>query len=95
MGVGQDLADLREIGTGEEFVELLERTIASTFTGDYWDITLAEQLATSASRSPALFAYYAALNLVDARVLFSKLGWLSNEASGLKPPRSWPAAEFA
>jgi hypothetical protein len=40
-------------------------------TEDYWNITLPNELATSSSRSPSLFAYYAALNLLDARVLFS------------------------
>jgi hypothetical protein len=30
-------------------------------------------LATSSPRSPSLFAYYAALNLLQARVLFSKM----------------------
>ena len=69
----QDLADLREVHTAQEFIDHLERTIHSVFTDDYWSITLPEQLATSASRSPALFAYYASLNLLDARVLFSKL----------------------
>lgn len=69
----QDLADLRGIRTADGFVEHLERTIASTFTGDYWRITLPGELATSAARSPALFAYYAALNLLDARALFSEL----------------------
>lgn len=69
----QDLADLRGIKSADGFVEHLERTIASTFTGDYWRITLPGELATSAARSPALFAYYAALNLLDARALFSDL----------------------
>lgn len=69
----QDLAHLREIESGEEFVRLVERIIAGTFTEDYWNINLPNALATSSARSPSLFAYYAALNLLGARVLFSKM----------------------
>ncbi len=69
----QDLADLRGVQTADGFLDHLERTIASAFTSDYWQITLPAELATSAARSPGLFAYYAALNLLDARVLFSQL----------------------
>lgn len=69
----QDLADLREISTAENFLAWLDRTIVSTFTADYWAITLPNDLATSSARSPGLFAYYAALNIVGAKVLFSEL----------------------
>ena len=53
------------------FVALLDRIVKSTLTPDYWAITLPGDLATSSARSPSLFAYYAALHLLDARVLFS------------------------
>lgn len=69
----QDLALLRGIERGQEFVGLVERIIADTFTEDYWNINLPNALATSSARSPSLFAYYAALNLLGARVLFSKM----------------------
>lgn len=69
----QDLADLRGVQTAEQFLDHLTRRIDETFTNDYWDITLPGELATSSARSPGLFAYYAALNLLDARVLFSSL----------------------
>ena len=69
----QDLADLRGVKTADDFREYVERTIRSHLTNDYWTVTLPAELATSAARSPALFAYYAALNLLDAQVLFSKL----------------------
>jgi hypothetical protein len=69
----QDLARLREVRSGSEFIAVLDRIISETFTGDYWAITLPSELATSSPRSPSLFAYYAALNLLDARALFSKL----------------------
>ena len=69
----QDLARLRDVKSGEEFIALLDRIITDTFTEDYWNITLPNELATSSARSPSLFAYYAALNLLEARVLFSDL----------------------
>lgn len=69
----QDLADLREVSTGEDFLAHLEKTMAGSFTADYWAITLPNELATSSARSPGLFAYYAALNLLHAKVLFSEL----------------------
>lgn len=69
----QDLARLRDVRDTRGFVALLDGIIADTFTEDYWRITLPNDLATSSPRSPSLFAYYAALNLLDARVLFSKM----------------------
>jgi hypothetical protein len=69
----QDLALLRGIESGQEFIQLLEQNIADVFTEDYWNINLPNALATSSARSPSLFAYYAALNLLEARVLFSKM----------------------
>jgi len=69
----QDLARLRSISSATEFVQELDRIIAATFTDDFWKLTLPEYLATSSARSPSLFAYYAALNLLNARVLFSKM----------------------
>jgi len=67
-----DLARLREVNNAEEFVNTLDRICNETLTGDFWSITLPNDLATSAARSPSLYAYYAALSLLDARVLFSK-----------------------
>ncbi|MEP7009894.1 MAG: DUF262 domain-containing protein [Acidobacteriota bacterium] len=69
----QDLADLRDISTGEQFVAHLERVMTSTLTRDYWSFTLPTELTSSSARSPALSAYHAALNLLDARALFSTL----------------------
>ncbi|MFE0530427.1 DUF262 domain-containing protein [Micromonospora parva] len=60
-------------GDGTAFVAELDRIVAANFTGDYWDISLPNRLDTSSSRSPALFAYLAALNILDAEVLFSEL----------------------
>lgn len=58
-------------GDGPAFVAELDRLVAANFTRDYWEISLSNRLDTSSPRSPALFAYLAALNLLDAEVLFS------------------------
>lgn len=69
----RDLARLREVNSKDGFSNLLDRIIQDVLTDDYWTITLPNELATSSPRSPSLFAYYAALNLLDAKVLFSKM----------------------
>jgi hypothetical protein len=69
----QDLNRLREVKNGGEFVATLDQVIRDTFTDDFWNITLPNSLATSASRGPSLFGYYAALVKLDAPVLFSDL----------------------
>jgi hypothetical protein len=69
----KDLTRLRSVREGGEFVAVLDQIIDDALTDDYWRITLPNDLATSSARSPALFAYYAALNLLDAPVLFSAL----------------------
>lgn len=58
-------------GDADGFCEALEREITTVFTGDYWTITLPNRLATSSAKSPAGMAYWAALNILDAEVLFS------------------------
>lgn len=69
----QDLARLRDVRDSDQFVSMLNRIIDDTLTDDYWNITLPNELATSSPRSPSLFAFYAALCLLNARVLFSQL----------------------
>lgn len=71
--VESDLARLRDVSTPDEFIAVLDSVIDDTLTNDFWEITLPNALATSAARSPSLYAYYAALNLLDARVLLSKM----------------------
>jgi len=69
----EDLARVGDARDAHGFVEALDRQVRNTFTKDYWTITLPGDLATAASRTPGLFAYYASLGLLDARVLFSKM----------------------
>ncbi len=68
-----DLARLRGASSAAEFAASLSSQIESTLTDDFWTITLPNDLVTAGARSPYVLAYYAALSLVDARVLFSKL----------------------
>jgi hypothetical protein len=68
-----DLARLRSVSDADGFVKTFDQVISDTLTEDFWTITLPNEMATSSPRSPSLFAYYAALNLLDARVLFSKM----------------------
>lgn len=68
-----DLTRLRSVIDADSFVKSFDQLISDTLTEDFWTITLPNEIATSSSRSPSLFAYYAALNLLDAKVLFSKI----------------------
>lgn len=73
--IESDLARISALppGDGVAFRNELDRIVRSNFTGDYWDISLPNRLDTSASRSPVLHAYWAALNLLDAELLFSQM----------------------
>lgn len=68
-----DVARLSAVAPGDAsgFIAVLDRVIRDTLTTDYWAITLPNNLATSASKSPALLAYIAALNILDADILLS------------------------
>lgn len=81
------IADL-PAGDGSAFIGELDRLIAANFTSDYWEISLPNRLDTSSSRSPALFAYLAALNLLDAEVLFSNVRVRALLDPGVNAPRA-------
>jgi hypothetical protein len=66
-----DLAILRDAATGEDFIEKLRHVCNISLTTDFWEVTLPNELATSSARSPSLFAFEAALVLLNAPVLFS------------------------
>lgn len=68
-----DLAQIRGIDAGEDYLAKLRDMAATVLTQDYWDISLPSALATSASRSPSLFAYQAALIKLDATALYSPI----------------------
>jgi hypothetical protein len=86
-------SDLRRLEqtekTSDGFVQLLDGLIANQFTEDYWKVSLPEKLDSSSAYSPYLFGYHAALNLLGATALFSKIriGDLMDPAvSGTKSP---------
>ena len=84
-------ADLRVVASvqdAENFQESLDRIIRSNFTGDYWSISLPNRLETSGAKSPVLLAYWAALNLLDAEVLFSAVRIRDLLDPAVTPPRS-------
>lgn len=68
-----DLAQLRGLPDGQTYLARLREICATTLTNDYWEITLPNDLATSAARSPSRFAYQASLILLGARALYSPL----------------------
>lgn len=69
----KDLNQLRSVENDKEFIDSLEGICEEELTEDFWQIKLPRQLATTNAPSPALYAYYAALVLLDARILFSRL----------------------
>jgi hypothetical protein len=68
-----DLAKLRSITTVSDFENILNEIIEAQLTNDFWKIRLPQDLATTSSTSPTLYAYYASLYVLDAYGLFSKL----------------------
>lgn len=68
-----DLARFRDVDTGDGFLKTLSQICDITLTNDFWAVSLPNDLATSSQRSPSLFAYHAALVLLDVRALFSKI----------------------
>jgi hypothetical protein len=64
-----DLAQLRELKSGEEYIAKLRQICAMKLTTDFWEISLPNSLATSAARSPSRCAYQASLILLEARAL--------------------------
>ena len=66
-----DLSRIKDLDGLKAFIARLERIMSDSLTGDFWGITLVNDLETSAARNPAIFGYYAAQNLLGAPVLFS------------------------
>jgi hypothetical protein len=83
-----DLARLRGLTTAKEFQKVLDDIITAQLTNDFWDITLPMDLSTSSSTSPSLYAYYAALYVLGANGLFSKLKVSDLLQEGLRSKKS-------
>lgn len=71
--IEEDLARVRHIEGAEAFADVLETQISAALPNDFWAVQLPNELASSASRGPSLFAFYAAQKLLLAPVLFSTL----------------------
>ena len=69
----QDLAMLRNLSRPEGFARMLEQEMAAVLTQDYWNVTLPNELATASARNTGQFAYFAALCILDAPVLYSRM----------------------
>ncbi|MGA0164767.1 MAG: hypothetical protein ACO3LE_11105, partial [Bdellovibrionota bacterium] len=69
----RDLNDFKDCKNAQEFLNAIENIISTELTDDFWSISLPNDLNTSSARSPSLYAYHAALNLLDAKALFSKM----------------------
>ena len=65
---------IKGLTTFDEYKEFINQKITERFTRDYFDVTLvgSEGLAVSGKGNPAWNAYCAALNILDAHILFSK-----------------------
>lgn len=65
---------IKGLTTFDEYKEFINQKITERFTKDYFDVTLvgSEGLAVSGKGNPAWNAYCAALNILDAHILFSK-----------------------
>lgn len=84
----RDLARLRDLTSGDEFIVVVTEMVDAELTSDFWTITLPNELTSSAARSPVLFAYYAGLKLLGAKGLFSNLQISDLLQEGLKEKRS-------
>jgi hypothetical protein len=85
--IEQDLARLRGLEGPDAFIKALDAIVEATLTSDFWSITLPSQFYSSAAYAPVLFAYYASLNLLEARVLFSKMKVSELTDPALKPKK--------
>jgi hypothetical protein len=83
-----DLSLFRSISSGNDFIDTLEKQIKTKFTDDYWKIVLPNNLATSSSTSPAMYAYYASLNILNAYGLFSTMKVHDLLQEGLRSKKS-------
>lgn len=84
-------ADLRRFDQAtdaESFLGVIDQVVETQLTSDYWDVTLPDQLDSSAAWSPYLFGYYAALNLLDAKALFSEMRISELFDPGVQQPKS-------
>jgi len=83
-----DLAKLRGIESANEFVKLINQIIESQLNTEFWEFSLPMELSTSSSFGPGQNAYYAALKILDANGLFSKLKVSELLQNGIRAKKS-------
>lgn len=83
-----DLRRFSEAETADDFVAIIDSVIDTQLTSDFWTVTLPDLLDSSAAWSPYLFGYYASLNLLDAKALFSNMKINELFDPGVKQTRS-------
>lgn len=66
-----DLDMVADAADADDFLARLSRACSVALTQDFWEVTLPNDLANSAGRSPSMVAYEAALVVLRAPVLFS------------------------
>lgn len=69
--VDGDLRKLKDLKSKDDFIRTLDNIINTTLTADFWTINVPEKLDSSSAVNPQYFAYLAALNKLNAPVLFS------------------------
>ena len=69
--VEKQFADLRNIAGASDFVNYLDTVISTTFTDDYFNLILPNELNSSSATSPAWYGYIASLNILNTPMLFS------------------------
>ena len=76
--VENHLNAIKELSTLDEYRDFILSRVGERLTNDYFDITLlgSEGLAVSGRGNNAWNAYVAALNILDAKILFSKTSLL-------------------
>lgn len=71
--VQEELNAFSTLKNADEFEEYINNQIRVTFTNDYFDVTLPNDLVTSSATSAVWYTYLAALNILDVKALFSDL----------------------
>lgn len=69
-------SDLRKVvglNNYDQFLSELNRICEINLTTDFWNINLPNELTTSSTQSPSLYAYNASLVLLEAPALFSNI----------------------
>ena len=69
--VERQMADLRNIHNGEEFVRYLDDMVKLRMNDTYFSVELVKDLITSSASSPLWFGYIASINVLGTPMLFS------------------------